>query len=172
MDQCHEKHSKFTVVVLQSGGLLCTHSAIRSGWTPIWGTEICPTHTNAPMMCQAIERLKCCDQNSQQRMWKYLTRTPCYGNTFANITQYSKLEHPIYLKVSPECTFYCVGGDQTGSMSLSGWQLPDIALIGTDISPSQGTKFFINEHVECMHIYMLASSTHLILILHIYLISV
>ena len=73
MEQCHETHTQFTVVVLQSGGLLCTHSSIRAGWTPIWGTEICPTHTNAPIMCQAIEQLKDCNKNSQQRMWHHLT---------------------------------------------------------------------------------------------------
>jgi hypothetical protein len=77
MEQCHETHTQFTVVVLQSGGLLCTHSSIRAGWTPIWGTEICPTHTSAPIMCQAIEQLKDCNKNSQQRMWHHLTGTPC-----------------------------------------------------------------------------------------------
>ena len=133
MEQCHETHTQFTVVVLQSGGLLCTHSSIRAGWTPIWGTEICPTHTSAPIMCQAIEQLKDCNKNSQQRMWHHLTGTPCYGNTFANITKYSKLKHPIYLKVSPECTYYCVGGAQTGSNSLTGWQLPDISVVILEI---------------------------------------
>ncbi len=135
MEQCHETHTQFTVVVLQSGGLLCTHSSIRAGWTPIWGAEICPTHTSAPIMCQAIELLKDCNKNSQQRMWHHLTGTPCYGNTFANITQYAKLEHPIYLKVSPECTYYCVGGAQTGSNSLTGWQLPDISVVILEIEP-------------------------------------
>ena len=129
MAACHDCKTKFTVVVLQSGGLLCTHSAIRSGWTPIWGTEICPTHINSPIMCQEIEKIKNCKDNVQQRMWNRLTGTPCYGNTFTNITQYSKLERPMYLKVSPECTFYCIGGDQTGSVSLTGWQLPDVALV-------------------------------------------
>ena len=135
MNQCHETHTNFTVVVLQSGGLLCTHSAIRSGWTPLWGTEICPTHTNAPIMCQSIEQLKDCNENSQQQMWYHLTGTTCYGNTFANITQYSKLEKPMYLKVSPECTYYCVGGAQTGSNSLTGWQLPDVSLVILEIEP-------------------------------------
>ena len=65
------------------------------------GTEICPTHTNAPIMCQSIEQLKDCNDNSQQQMWFHLTGTTCYGNKFANVTQYSKLEKPMYLKVSP-----------------------------------------------------------------------
>jgi len=135
METCHENTSKFTVVVLQSGGLLCTHSAIRSGWMPIWGTEICPKHTNAPMICQDIEQIKDCQENSQQRMWQCLTGTPCYGNTFTNVTQYQKLEKPMYMKVSTECTYYCVGGLQTGSNSLSGWQLPDVALVILEVEP-------------------------------------
>ena len=135
MDRCHETHSQFTVVILQSGGLLCTHSAIRAGWCPIWGTEICPTHISAPVMCQSIEQIKDCKDNSQQLMWNKLTGTTCYGNTFSNITQYSKLEHPLYIKVSPECTYYCIGGAQTGSVSLTGWQLPDISMVILEIKP-------------------------------------
>ena len=68
-------------------------------------------------------------------MWEYLTGTTCYGNTFTNVTQYSKIDHPMYLKVSPECTYYCIGGDQTGSNSLSGWQLPDVALVILEVEP-------------------------------------
>jgi site-specific DNA-cytosine methylase len=86
-------------------------------------------------MCQSIEQLKECEDNSQQQMWYHLTGTTCYGNTFSNITQYSKLEHPTYLKVSPECTYYCIGGAQTGSKSLTGWQLPDIAVVILEIKP-------------------------------------
>jgi site-specific DNA-cytosine methylase len=134
-DQCHQTHSKFTMVTLQSGGLLCTLAAIRSTWTPIWGTEICQKHINAPVMCQNIEQIKNCDENTQQQMWKHLTGTTCYGNTFTNMTQYSKLERPMYLKVSPECTYYCIGGAQTGSNSLTGWQLPDIAMVILEIEP-------------------------------------
>ena len=132
---CHNRHSKFTVVVLQSGGLLCTHSAIRSGWTPIWGTEICPKHINAPAMCQTISQISSCTDNVQQRMWSELTGTQSMGNTFTNITQYTKIEKPMYLKVSPECTYYCIGGAKTGSNSLTGWQLPDIALVILEIQP-------------------------------------
>jgi len=68
-------------------------------------------------------------------MWEYLTGTTCYGNTFTNVTRYSKIDHPMYLKVSPECTYYCIGGDQTGSNSLSGWQLPDVALVILEVEP-------------------------------------
>jgi len=41
----------------------------------------------------------------------------------------------MYLKVSPECTYYCIGGHQTGSESLTGWQLPDIAIVILEIEP-------------------------------------
>ena len=134
-DQCHNTHSKFTAVVLQSGGLLCTLAAIRSGWTPIFGTEICPQHPTAPQMCEEVKQIQNCNKNKQQQMWKHLTGTPCYGNTFTNITRYSKLERPIYLKVSPECTYYSIGGGQSGSNSLTGWQLPDVALVILEIEP-------------------------------------
>ena len=134
-EMCRTYHSKFTVVVLQSGGLLCTHSAIRSGWSPIWGTEICPKHINAPVICQSIPQISDCKENKQQQMWCDLTGTMSMGNTFTNVTQYSKLERPIYLKVSPECTYYCIGGPKTGSKSLTGWQLPDIAIVILEIEP-------------------------------------
>ena len=71
-DQCHNTHSKFTAVVLQSGGLLCTLAAIRSGWTPIFGTEICPQHPTAPQMCEEVKQIQNCNKNKQQQMWKHL----------------------------------------------------------------------------------------------------
>ena len=68
-------------------------------------------------------------------MWRHVTGTQCYGNTFSNVTQYKKLVRPMYVTVSPECTYYSVGGSQTGGVSLTGWQLPDIAIVLLEIEP-------------------------------------
>ena len=41
----------------------------------------------------------------------------------------------MYLKVSPECQNYSIKGNQAGSLGLTGWQLPDIAIIILEIEP-------------------------------------
>ena len=133
--KCHSIHDNFTVAVLQSGGLLCTLGAIRAGWSPVWGTEICPKHVNAPTNCQHVRGIKDCIYNLQQRMWHDLTGTTCYGNTFVNVTQYRNLPKPMYVTVSPECTDFCIAGKQVGSDGLTGWQLPDIAIVLLEIEP-------------------------------------
>ena len=49
VERCTNNNSKFTVVVLGSGGCVDTISAIRAGWSPIWGTEVCPELNWAPV---------------------------------------------------------------------------------------------------------------------------
>ena len=134
-NQCRTSTSNFTIAILQSGGLLCTLGAIRAGWSPIWGTEICPKHMNSPLSCQLIKSTKDCIYNLQQRMWCDLTNTKCYGNTFVNVTQYANLTKPMYVTVSPECIDYSVAGKQAGSDGMTGWQLPDVALVLLEIEP-------------------------------------
>ena len=79
-NQCLAQSTKFTMVSLHSGGLVDTLSAIRAGWTPIWGAEICPTHTQLPNQCDKIKRHSKCEDNLQQRLWNILTGTISYGN--------------------------------------------------------------------------------------------
>ena len=38
--QCRKVRRSYSCGIFSSGGLLCTMSAIRSGFTPRWGTEI------------------------------------------------------------------------------------------------------------------------------------
>ena len=133
--KCHSVSSMFTLAVLGSGGLLCTHSAIRAGWSPIWGTEICPLHSGNPLHCQAIKRSESCADNLQQQMWIDFTNTPCYGNTFSKMTSYKYLAKPMYMTAGPPCTFFCVGGDQLGDDSETGWMFADTALIFLMIMP-------------------------------------
>ena len=83
-ERCEETESKFTVVVLNHGGCVCTYTATRAKWKPIWGTEICPTHPDNPTQCQHILKTKTCTYNTQQRMWNDLTGTTSHGNTFHN----------------------------------------------------------------------------------------
>ncbi len=47
-----ESQDGYSVAVLGSGGLLDTIAAVRAGFIPVWGTEICP---------------------KQQRLWYELT---------------------------------------------------------------------------------------------------
>ena len=49
---CHTRDSsKFTIAVMCSGGLICTQAAVRAGFQPIWGTEICPHHPDIDGVC-------------------------------------------------------------------------------------------------------------------------
>ena len=41
----------------------------------------------------------------------------------------------MYVTVSPECMDYSVAGKQAGSDGMTGWQLPDVALVLLEIEP-------------------------------------
>jgi hypothetical protein len=60
--QCASQSTKFTMVSLHSGGLADTLSAMRAGWTPIWGAEICPTQSQLPIQCDRIARHSDCQK--------------------------------------------------------------------------------------------------------------
>ena len=162
----------FTVAVLGSGGLLCTYSAVRAGWSPVWGTEICATHPGNPLHCQAISKSTHCSDNLQQQMWMDFTQTPCYGNTFSKMTSYKDVTRPVYLTAGPPCTFFCIGGHQTGDYSETGWMFADTALIILLILPlvfrveQSGNFENVNEGAETIkfkqalqHHYVLHTST-------------
>ena len=65
-EACTFQNSKFTFAALQSGGLVDTLSAIRAGFSPIWGSEICPQHTQSPLQCSEIHRSRYCRENNNR----------------------------------------------------------------------------------------------------------
>ena len=67
--RCKRVRPGYSCGILSSGGLLCTMAAIRSGFTPRWGTEI---------------------DETVQRMWTDLTGTKSLGDTFK--TDFRKLK--------------------------------------------------------------------------------
>ena len=121
VDRCKNKNSKFTVAVLGSGGCVDTISAIRAGWSPIWGTEVCPEHNWAPAHCQQFKRTLNCESNPQQKIWTYITGTKCLGNTFSDTSKYKKVQRPVNITAGQPCTDYCLGGNQEGAEGQTGW---------------------------------------------------
>ena len=121
VDRCKNKNSKFTVAVLGSGGCVDTISAIRAGWSPIWGTEVCPEHNWAPAHCQQFKRTLNCESNTQQKIWTYITGTKCLGNTFSDTSKYKKIQRPVNITAGQPCTDYCLGGNQEGAEGQTGW---------------------------------------------------
>ena len=76
----------FSCVILAAGGLLDTVAAMRSGFFPIWGTELC---------------------EKQRAMWKTLTNTPIYPDTFGNLPNSYR---PTYIKSGQPCPDYTRNG--------------------------------------------------------------
>ena len=133
--QCRSQSTKFTMVSLHSGGLVDTLSAMRAGWTPIWGAEICPTHSQLPIQCDRIERHKKCEDNLQQRLWGILTGTISYGNAYSFLHKYTNLQRPMYLTIGPECIDFCIGGSKDGPRGATGWMTIEAIRIILMIKP-------------------------------------
>ena len=136
-DKCRSTGSStaFTVAVLGSGGCVDTLTAIRAGWTPVWGTEICPTHPTSPAMCSHFKRNERCQDNSQQKMWVDLTDTPCLGNTFSDTSKYNNIVRPVHISAGQPCTDYCLGRAQEGSDGPTGWMYTEQCHIILSILP-------------------------------------
>ena len=135
IDCCKNNHSKFTVAVLGSGGCVDTLSAIRAGWSPIWGTEVCPEHNWAPADCHKFQRTAKCESNKQQKIWTYLTGTKCLGNTFSDTSKYDRLQRPVNITAGQPCTDYCLGGNQEGAEGQTGWMFVEQMKIILSVLP-------------------------------------
>lgn len=90
--RCASVSPSYSVAVLSAGGCLDTMAAIRTGFTPIWGTEI---------------------DTDKQLMWRQLTCSPCLGDTFQ--LDYASLTVPTYLKSGQDCTDYTRLHGNTGA---------------------------------------------------------
>ena len=82
-----ESQEGYSVAVLGSGGLLDTIAAVRAGFIPVWGTEVCP---------------------KQQALWYNFTSSPNYPDTFRDIP--SNAYRPHYLKSGQPCPNYTSEG--------------------------------------------------------------
>ena len=135
--KCHSSDStiSFTTAILGSGGCVDTLAAIRAGWRPIWGTELCPVHQLAPAQCSSFIRTENCQVNSQQRMWVDLTDSPCLGNTFSDTAKYDRVVKPMNISSGQPCTDYCLGGAQEGSDGPTGWMHVQQCIIILQIRP-------------------------------------
>ena len=108
----NDRNGKRTVAILSSGGLLDTMAAIRSGFSPIWGTEI---------------------DSRKQNMWETLTGNQSLGDTFQ--LTYSELCRPNYLKSGQTCTDYSSSGSQMGAEGETGWMFISQCDLILDIKP-------------------------------------
>jgi site-specific DNA-cytosine methylase len=101
-EDCARVKDSYSCGIFSSGGCLDTLAAIRCGFTPKWGTEICET---------------------KQRLWSSMTKTVSLGDTFKNdFTDPSK--HVVYLKSGQTCIDYSSsheGRNPPGSEGETGW---------------------------------------------------
>ena len=97
-----ESQEGYSLAVFGSRGLLDTIAAVRAGFIPVWGTEICP---------------------KQQRLWYQLTSSPNYPDTFRDIPH--NAYRPYYLKSGQPCPNYtCEGSagvEGCGASGSTGW---------------------------------------------------
>ena len=109
-----------TVGVFSSGGCLDTLAAIRSGFRPIWGTEV-------------NERMR--------TLWGHLTGTPDLGDTFS--VNWANQPCPDLLIAGQPCTNFSSSGNQKGDEGDTGWMFVEQAKPILALEP----KFFVLEMV-------------------------
>ena len=88
----------FSLGTMSSGGCLDTIAAIREGFRPIWGTEIC---------------------EKKRALWRNLTNTRDLGDTFA--VEWENEETPDLIISGQNCMDYSHSGTQTGEDGKTGW---------------------------------------------------
>ena len=99
---CRTRGPSWSMGVFCSGGCLDTLAGIRSGFTPVWSTEI---HTG------------------RANMFEQLTGSPCLGDTFG--VDFTKQYSPIVLWSGQPCPDYSsshAGRQPPGSAGQTGWQ--------------------------------------------------
>lgn len=101
--QCQRRQPAYSMAVWSSGGCCDTMAGIRSGFIPIWGTEI---------------------NTWMAKMWEDLTKTPCLGDTFA--IDMRRQRRPILLKSGQPCPDFSscplYVSSRQGVDGTTGWQ--------------------------------------------------
>ena len=90
------------MAIFCSGGCLDTFAGIRSGFLPIWSTEI---------------------QADRRRMFEDLTGRPCLGDTFA--IDLTRVQEPVLLYSGQPCPDFSTshaGRNPPGQHGETGWQ--------------------------------------------------
>ena len=116
----------YSVVILCAGGLLDTFGAVRAGFLPVWGTEIC---------------------EKQRKMWDIVTGAPMYPDTFKDIPYNART--PIYMKSGQPCPDYTFRGPVSrglphGEDGPTGWMFVKQA----DVILKQRPKAFCLEMTD------------------------
>ena len=99
---CRSRARSWSMGIFCSGGCLDTIAGIRSGFKPVWSTEIHP---------------------GRMRMFEDLTGSPCLGDTFA--VDFSKERTPVLLYSGQPCPDYSTshaGRMPPGHAGATGWQ--------------------------------------------------
>jgi site-specific DNA-cytosine methylase len=105
-------NSEWTVGILCSGGCLDTIAAMRSGFKPIWSSEVDP---------------------AMARMFKDLTGADCLGDTFGHAM--STATAPRYLKSGQPCSNFSRSGDRLGADGDSGWMFVEQTTVILKLQP-------------------------------------
>ena len=116
-----------TVGVFSSGGCLDTLAAIRSGFKPIWGTEV---------------------DKRMRTLWGHLTGTPDLGDTFS--VDWESQPTPDLLISGSPCTNFSSSGNQLGDEGDTGWMFVEQARPILQLEP----KSFVLEMVaNAVHVH-------------------
>jgi len=116
----------FSVGVFSSGGCLDTLAAIRAGFTPVWGTEIC-------------ER--------KRAMWRDLTRTRDLGSTW-DVNWEDQVVPDMIISGTP-CIDFSSSGACMGEYGKTGWMFSEQAKPILLLSPN---SFCIEMVANCLKV--------------------
>ena len=93
-----KRERKYTVGVFCSGGCLDTIAAMRCGFRPVWGTEVC---------------------HRKRALWSSLTGTPDLGDTFSVRWNYQTI--PDFIQSGQPCMDYSSSGSKKGEFGPTGY---------------------------------------------------
>lgn len=128
MARCRNPNTRGpTVGVFSSGGCLDTLAALRSGFRPIWGTEV-------------DERMR--------TLWSSLTGTPDLGDTFG--VDWGNQSTPDLLIAGQPCTDYSASGKKKGDEGETGWMFCEQA---TPILTLEPNSFVLEMVSNALHVH-------------------
>ena len=98
----NDKSNNRTVAILGAGAGLCTYSAVRAGFRPIYAAEV---------------------EEDRNQILRELYNLQCIGDAFK--ADYSSLERPMYLTTSMPCIDYSRSGPKLGQYGDTGWMFTE-----------------------------------------------
>ena len=128
-EQCKAAKQRFTCGVFSSGGCLDTLAAIRMGFLPVWGTEVC--------------------ERKRQLFTKLCPNATDLGDTFAVDWESGQHETPDLITSGQTCIDYSSSGPRTGENGDTGWMFLQQAQPLLTIQPN---SFCLEMVANCLRV--------------------